>query len=79
MDFKTTQKWAKIFGILTLGGLLARCFASSIAIAVGTASFFIGLLGLAAVVLLFSKCPHCHRQIRPFEVDQCPHCHGRLE
>ena len=53
MDFKTTQKWAKIFGILTLGGLLARCFASSIAIAVGTASFFIGLLGLAAVVLLF--------------------------
>ena len=76
MDFKTTQKWAKIFGILTLGGLLARCYAALVAI--GTIAFFAGFIGLAAVVLLFSKCPHCRRQIRPFEVDECPHCHGKL-
>jgi len=77
MDFKTTKKWAKIFGIATFVGLFGRCYAPLVAIC--TAVFFVGFVGLAAVVLLFSKCPHCHRQIRPFEVDECPHCHGRLD
>ena len=77
MDFKSVQKWAKIFGIITLGGLVARCFAPLVAI--GTIAFFVGFACLAGVVVLYSKCPHCGRTIRPFEVDECPHCHGRLE
>lgn len=74
MDFKTAQKWSKILGIGTLGSLILRHFIPILA-----AVFIPCFVGLAVVVLLFCKCPHCGRQIRPFEVDQCPHCGGALD